>query len=53
MRPVIGQLRDAGLSLDAIADRLTQDGVQTARGGSWTATTVRNVLLRKTAIADK
>ena len=44
--PMIGDHRVAGLSLQRIADRLTADGVRTARGGAWTAMTVSNVLNR-------
>lgn len=36
--------REAGRSLRAIADGLTADGVATARGGRWHASTVRAVL---------
>jgi DNA invertase Pin-like site-specific DNA recombinase len=40
------RLRDAGLSLNAIADRLNQDGIRSAAGGRWTATAVRRALVR-------
>ena len=36
--------------LQAIADRLTAEGVPTARGGKWHPVTVRNVLL--SVVAD-
>lgn len=35
------------LSMRGIADRLNQDGVQTAKGGVWHASTVRRVLVRR------
>ncbi len=44
---IIRNYRSAGLSLAAIARRLTLDGELTPRGRArWTATTVRNVLKR-------
>ena len=39
-------LRDAGRTLQQIADTLNKTGVTTARGGKWYPTTVKNVLLR-------
>lgn len=45
--PVIAELRAAGASsLHALAAGLTERGVSTPRGGSWTATAVRRVLAR-------
>jgi len=44
--PTITKLRDDGLSLRQIAARLTEDGIQTARGGQWSAMAVHNVLAR-------
>lgn len=44
--PMIRELRDAGDTLSTIADTLTEMEVATARGGAWTPTAVRNVLLR-------
>lgn len=38
------ELRAEGLTLRAIADRLTADSIPTARGGQWAAATVRAVL---------
>jgi hypothetical protein len=38
------ELRAEGLTLRAIADRLTAEGIPTARGGMWAAATVRAVL---------
>ena len=40
-------LRDAGRTLQQIADTLNKTGVTTARGGKWYPTTVKNVLSRK------
>jgi hypothetical protein len=45
--PVIAELREAGQSLRQIAAELTHRGIQTARGGAWTAATVQRVLLRQ------
>jgi DNA invertase Pin-like site-specific DNA recombinase len=47
--PVIAELRRAGLSLYGIVTELQRRGIQTMRGGVWTATTVRNVLRRYAA----
>lgn len=42
---IVRPMRDAGATLQAIANRLTADGVQASRGGAaWTATAVRRVL---------
>ena len=46
VRPMIAALRAEGLTLRAIAARLTELGVETARGGKWEATQVRAALLR-------
>jgi DNA invertase Pin-like site-specific DNA recombinase len=46
VKPMIEALRAEGLTLRAIAARLTEQGVETARGGKWEATHVRGVLLR-------
>jgi DNA invertase Pin-like site-specific DNA recombinase len=45
--PVIAELHEAGQSLRQIAAELTHRGIQTARGGAWTAATVQRVLLRQ------
>jgi DNA invertase Pin-like site-specific DNA recombinase len=45
--PVIAELRNAGQSLRQIAAELTRRGIQTVRGGPWTAAAVRSVLLRQ------
>lgn len=42
----IGELRGAGLTLRAIAHKLTAEGHPTKRGGRWHSSTVRNVLKR-------
>ena len=39
-------LKEAGRTLQQIADTLNKSGVKTARGGKWYPTTVKNVLLR-------
>ena len=45
--PMIREVRKAGArTLREVADALNARGVQTARGGQWYATTVRNVLAR-------
>jgi DNA invertase Pin-like site-specific DNA recombinase len=44
--PMVLEAREAGATLQQIADRLTVDGVKTARGGKWTAMAVKNVLER-------
>jgi DNA invertase Pin-like site-specific DNA recombinase len=46
MKRTINDMRDRGLSLNRIAAELTSQGVKTARGGAWAATTVRNLLTR-------
>jgi DNA invertase Pin-like site-specific DNA recombinase len=45
----IAELRSAGLSMAKIADALTEQGVPTASGGRWHASTVRVVLERQAA----
>jgi DNA invertase Pin-like site-specific DNA recombinase len=47
---IAGEMRRAGLSLAQIAAELQTKGVMTARGGAWTATTVRNVVGRKNIV---
>ena len=44
--PTINRLRQAGLSLAAVAGKLAEMGVMTARGGIWTPQAVKNVLTR-------
>jgi len=43
----IRPLRDAGRTLQQIADTLNRTGVATSRGGKWYATTVKNILNRE------
>lgn len=43
---IIGPLRSAGQTLTAIADTMNDMGVQTSRGGKWSATQVMRVLDR-------
>jgi DNA invertase Pin-like site-specific DNA recombinase len=47
--PVIAELRQAGMSFRQIVVELTNRGISTMRAGRWTATRVRNVLLRSGA----
>jgi len=42
----IQPLKDAGRTLQQIADTLNKTGVRTSRGGKWYPTTVRNILSR-------
>lgn len=44
--PVIRQIASEGASLRHIAEQLNARGVKTARGGSWHASTVRNITAR-------
>jgi DNA invertase Pin-like site-specific DNA recombinase len=44
--PVIKKLRDAGQTLQAIADALNAVGKPSPRGSNWTATAIRRVLAR-------
>src|ERR1039457_3121533 len=47
VKPMIQELQDNGMSLNAIARNLNADHIRTASGKStWTATSVRNVILR-------
>jgi hypothetical protein len=46
LEPVVGDLRRRGLSLRQMAAELMAQGIQTPRGGQWSACAVRNVLLR-------
>lgn len=45
VRPRIEELRNEGLSLRAIAAKLDSEHFKTARGGKWTAPSVRNILV--------
>lgn len=50
--PVIKQVKASGVTtLHGIAAALNERGVKTARGGTWAAATVRNVILRTPALA--
>ncbi|WP_276118305.1 recombinase family protein [Pararhizobium qamdonense] len=44
--PIIARLRDAGDTLQTIADALNTLGQQTPRGGKWTSTAVKRVIDR-------
>jgi DNA invertase Pin-like site-specific DNA recombinase len=44
--PIISRLRDAGETLQAIADALNTAGQETPRGGKWTSTSVKRVIDR-------
>lgn len=44
--PLVQKLRDAGETLQAIADALNDAGKQSPRGGQWTATSVKRVIER-------
>lgn len=44
--PLMIELREHGVSLNAIADRLNKEGIPSRRGSVWYAMTVRNVLQR-------
>ncbi|KQY31841.1 recombinase family protein [Rhizobium sp. Root483D2] len=44
--PIIARLRDAGETLQAIADALNTAGQQTPRGGEWTSTSVKRIIDR-------
>ena len=48
----IKPLREAGLTLQQIADTLNRSGVQTARGGRWHPATVRNCIHRISRFKD-
>lgn len=50
VRPLIQAMLEQGKSLRAIAGGLESLGVQTARGGKWTATAVKNILERSKEI---
>jgi len=50
--PIIQQVKASGItSYNAIAVALNDRGVKTARGGTWAAATVRNVVLRSPVVA--
>jgi DNA invertase Pin-like site-specific DNA recombinase len=41
--PMVAELEGAGLSLNAIARRFTDDGIRSRRGGIWTAKAISNL----------
>jgi DNA invertase Pin-like site-specific DNA recombinase len=47
VRPEVERMRLAGLNLSRIAERLDAIQVPTSRGGKWTATAVRRILIMK------
>ncbi|WP_299912788.1 recombinase family protein [uncultured Paracoccus sp.] len=49
--PMVRQIADSGASLHQIAAELNRRGINTARGGKWYATTVRNLMVRDAATA--
>ncbi len=46
LAPMINEMSGRGMSLRAIANEMTVKGINTARGGAWTAAAVRSVLMR-------
>lgn len=46
VKPFIEKLKGEGLSLRGIASKLNDMGIQTARGKAWTATAVKNAMIR-------
>jgi DNA invertase Pin-like site-specific DNA recombinase len=53
VRPIIEQVKATGItSLRAVASALTARGVPTARGGTWNAAQVANVLRRATSLSE-
>jgi DNA invertase Pin-like site-specific DNA recombinase len=46
LAPLMADMKQRGLSLHQMAAELGANSIQTARGGSWTATTVRRLLAR-------
>lgn len=48
--PIVRQIAAGGASLRQIADELNARGVQTARGGLWYASTVRNFMARDNGV---
>jgi len=45
VRSRVAELREAGLTMQAVADTLNRDRTPTARGGTWHPSTVRGVLV--------
>jgi hypothetical protein len=48
LRPIVEEMQERGLTLRGIADELNARGVDTARGGNWAATTVKNLITKWT-----
>lgn len=46
MKPQLDRLKAAGMTLAEMAEDLNFYNIETARGGEWHATTVRNILMR-------
>lgn len=46
LRPVIVRMRNAKMTVNAIAEELNEQGNKTARGGQWHASTVCNIMKR-------
>ena len=46
LAPMLTEFRASGLTLAQMAQALTDQGIQTARGGTWAPAGVRNLLLR-------
>ena len=44
VRRLVVEMRESGATLQQIADRLTDDGVATLRGGRWHLSTVKRIL---------
>ncbi|KXV25649.1 MULTISPECIES: recombinase family protein [Gluconobacter] len=42
--PMVAGLREEGMSLRQIAERMTEQGIKTSKGGTWTAATVSRIL---------
>lgn len=49
--PLIAELREAGVGLNAVARRLNEEGIPSRRGKRWYGTTVKLVLLRASSVA--
>jgi DNA invertase Pin-like site-specific DNA recombinase len=44
--PIIRRMREAGDSFQTVAAKLAEQGIQTARGGQWSATQVMRIMVR-------
>jgi len=51
--PMISEMSQKGMSLRVVAGELTAKGINTARGGAWTAAAVRSVLMRQVDSGDE